>query len=79
MSEADDDALFTDSDGVPTLFDVVVPGDALRSADYRLPDQGGGDAAGGVLEEMLRAGIRRHFPGAFARAAREALERSGAE
>jgi hypothetical protein len=78
--EGDDGTdLYTDGRGIPTLTDVVVPGDRMRAAGYRLfggasqaavdasEADGDGDARS-YLEERIRRAIETALPAAMERA-----------
>lgn len=70
--------LYTDADGVPTLFDVVLPGDVLRRNDYRLPvadeaadDRAGDEDAIAILQGRLQEALRAVLPDAVEEAIRQ--------
>ncbi len=85
MTEDNADRLFTDAENVPTLADVIVPGDVLRRHDYRLPAQpdekparpavaapGDGER---YLQERVAGGIRRIVSETMTRVTRDELHR----
>ncbi|PWG62809.1 hypothetical protein [Sediminicurvatus halobius] len=63
-------ALYTDGGGVPTLFDVVLPGDVMRRRGYLLgredePAADPGESAEAYLERRIRHTIETVLPQAL--------------
>lgn len=70
--------LYTDADGVPTLFDVVVPGDVLRRHDYRLPGaerESAGDQSEEAIVALLQSRLRSALRAVLSDAVEEAIRR----
>lgn len=66
----DDEPLYLDEHGVPMLFDVVIPGDYLKTAGIELPARPQSPAAAPeALEARLEAAIAAALPKATERAA----------
>lgn len=77
MTDSDDEALFTDSDGIPTLFDVVATGD--RAGGWSDPGAVAEDQTPGEGEAALAASIeralQRTLPEVITEATSRALEK----
>ncbi|HKJ94414.1 MAG TPA: hypothetical protein VKA32_02160 [Gammaproteobacteria bacterium] len=64
--------VFRDAGGIPTLLDVVIPGDRLRELDYRLAETPRAEdlPAERYLEQCIRAAIAASLPDAMNQAIR---------